>query len=357
MLLSHPARAARDAGLRYVTDRQPGMTRERVRSGFRYRGARGQVIRSKRVIRRIEALAIPPAWTSVWICSDPRGHIQATGLDARGRKQYRYHPRWGQARNLGKFETLAEFARALPAIRRRVARDLRKSGLPRDKVVACIVHLLDRTLIRIGNDAYARENKSYGLTTIRNTHARVRAGKVRFSFRGKGGKVLDVSVDNPRVARIVRRCQELPGQELFEYIDDDGARRDVGSSDVNDYLAGICGSRFTAKDFRTWGGTVSAAEFFHRAGRLNDRGRKAMSKAGVKRLSMDAVRCAAEVLQNTPTVCRKFYVHPQLFELHLAGKLHEAFARSEQSRRPAGLSSGERAVLRLIRMAKRNGRA
>jgi DNA topoisomerase-1 len=239
-------------GLRHADDTRPGYTRKRDRNGFSYFDLNGERIVDDEVIQRINSLAIPPAYESVWICPDPRGHLQATGRDARGRKQYRYHPRWRATRDADKYERMAEFGRALPKIRARVARDLKLPGMPLDKVIAAVVQLLDTTLIRIGSVEYARDNQSYGLTTLRKKHVKIEAGQLRFRFRGKSGIEHDVSVDNPNIKRIVRRCAELPGHDLFQYLDEDGTRHPVGSTDINDYLRHVSGADFTAKDYRTW---------------------------------------------------------------------------------------------------------
>ena len=251
---------AREAGLRYVSDIYPGFSRRRQGDGFVYLDPLGQPIADEETLARIRKLAIPPAWTDVWISADPSGHIQATGRDARGRKQYRYHERWRRVRDENKYERMIDFARALPRIRQRVERDLRRRGLPREKVLATVVRLLESTMIRVGNEEYAQRNRSFGLTTLRDHHVRVGgSARVRFYFRGKSGKEHTVTIRNPRIARVVRQCQELPGQELFQYVNGDGERRRVTSEDVNEYLRETTGSDFTAKDFRTWAGTVLAA--------------------------------------------------------------------------------------------------
>ena len=254
-----PADVAEDAGLRYVSDEQPGYTRKAKGDDFEYFDADGKRIRDETRLFRIRRLAVPPAYTDVWICPSPNGHIQATGRDARGRKQYRYHERWREVRDENKYDRMVVFGKALPKIRRRVNRDLKRRGLPREKVLATVVQLLERTFIRIGNEEYVKENKSFGLTTIRNHHVEVTAAKLEFRFRGKGGKKHEVDVTDRRLAKIIRQLQDLPGQEIFQYVDDEGEVRDVTSQDVNDYLREITGEEFTAKDFRTWAGTVLAA--------------------------------------------------------------------------------------------------
>jgi DNA topoisomerase-1 len=290
----------------------------------------------------------------VWVCATPNGHIQATGKDARGRRQYRYHDDWTAQRNLHKFGTLLEFASHLPLIRQRVERDMRRPGMPRDKVAACIVHLMDRTLIRVGNSEYARDNDSYGLTTIRNNHAKVRGGHIRFYFKGKSGKVCDLEIDSPLAARIVRRCQELPGQELFCYQDDSGRVHDIGSAEVNEYLKAITGQPITAKDFRTWGGTCAAAERLARMPPPSSG--LPMGRGDLKRREMEAVRAAAAALGNTPAVCRKFYIHPIVVQAYAAGRLHAAFARARAGT-PRGLSGRERAVMTLLHSSTPKRRA
>ncbi len=336
--------AARDARLRYATDARPGFTRRRSGRGFRYRDSEGATIRDRAELRRIRALAIPPAWTDVWICTWPNGHLQATGRDARGRKQYRYHPRWLARRGTDKFERMIGFAEALPAIRARCEADLRRPGLPREKVLAVVVRLLERTLIRVGNDEYARSNRSFGLTTLRDRHAHVDGGSVRFRFRGKSGKVHEVGLRDRRLAGVVRRCQELPGQELFQYVDEDGDVRDVTSDDVNDYLR-EAGGPFTAKDFRTWAGTVLAYRALRALQPSDD-------EPGARRAVVEAVRLTADRLGNTPAVARGSYVHPAVLEAYLDGALGGALveAAEEQIEPPEDPDPAEeRAVVDLLR--------
>jgi DNA topoisomerase I len=336
-----PERSARSAGLRYVTDDEPGITRRRRGRGFQYLNPSGGTISDGGQRSRIESLAIPPAWTDVWICRSSNGHIQATGRDARGRKQYRYHPRWRQVRDETKYHRLTAFARALPRIRRRVDRDMRRRALGRERVVATVVRLLDVTTIRVGNDEYARENRSFGLTTLRDRHVELDGNRVAFRFRGKGGKVHEVDLSDPRVARVVRRCEELPGQHLFQYVDDDGEPAEVTSDDVNDYLRDASGDEFTAKDFRTWTGTVLAAWALDELG-----GPKAQAK---KRL-VSAIESVARELGNTPAVCRSCYVHPDVIDAHLDGKLRAGLrkrAKRELSR-SGSLSPQEAAVLAFL---------
>ncbi|WP_418317623.1 DNA topoisomerase IB [Piscinibacter sakaiensis] len=306
--------AAEAAGLRYVSDERPGISRRRSGSGFSYRRANGQPVDDDATLARIRKLAIPPAWTEVWICPHANGHLQATGRDARGRKQYRYHERFREVRESTKYEHMLEFARSLPALRARVAKDMARRGLPREKVLATIVHLLETTLIRVGNDDYARSNRSYGLTTLRHSHVKVDGSELRFQFKGKSGKLWKLRIGNRRVAKIVRACQELPGQELFQYLDEDGEVRDVGSAEVNDYLREITGSDITAKDFRTWAGTVMAALALQEFERFD-------SEAAAKKNLRDAIERVAARLGNTPTICRKCYVHPEILSAYADGEL------------------------------------
>ncbi len=306
-------------------------------------------MRDRKTLERIRSLGIPPAWTDVWICANPRGHLQATGKDAKGRKQYRYHPRWRAVRDATKYDRMIAFAEALPAIRARVTADLALPDLPREKVLAAVVRLLDETSLRIGNQEYARENESYGLTTLHNEHAEVAGTRVRFRFRGKSGKEQEVDVQDRRVAKIVRRCQELPGYELFQYVDDQGERRMVESSDVNEYLQQLSGQEFTAKDFRTWAGTVEAADALRALGGAETESEKKHNIA-------QAIKMAAEHLGNTPAICRKCYVHPGLLEAYSEGMLPPAEGgqkeRSDEAHagegEQAGLYPDERALLALL---------
>jgi DNA topoisomerase I len=322
-------------GLRYVSDSIPGIRRERAGRGFRYRGRSGRSVRDPQILGRIKALAIPPAWTAVWICPDARGHLQATGRDARGRKQFIYHSRWRDIRDETKYARLTEFAKALPLLRRQTRKDLQRSGMPREKVLATIVRLLELSLIRIGNVEYARHNDSFGLTTMRDRHVDVRGSALRFRFRGKSGKWHEVDVHDRRLAKIVKGCQDLPGQELFQFLDDDGQRRGVKSDDVNGYLREICGDDFTAKDFRTWAGTVLAATALCELG-------PGETEAEAQRKVKLAVQAVAERLGNTAAICRKSYVHPRVFEAYLDGTLARRWG-SRKSSRPR-----EAALLRLL---------
>lgn len=341
---------ARAAGLRYVNDHEPGLSRRGTSpTSFSYHRRDGAEVRAPHVLKRIRALAIPPAWTEVWICSDPDGHIQATGRDDKGRKQYRYHPRWSEVRDQTKYERMIAFARALPKIRARVDADIESPGITRERVVAAVVRLLERTLIRVGNDEYARSNGSYGLTTLESRHVAVHGKTLRFAFRAKSGKFREVEIDGPRVAKVVRACQDLPGQELFEYRDDGGAVRDVTSSDVNAYLREITGEDFTAKDFRTWAGTVMAA--------LALRGSELPSaKAAQKRAINAAVDQVAEALGNTRAVCRKSYVHPHVFDSFVDGTLARALAPGRRCKPMKGLDEAETAVLKFLCEGVKGGR-
>jgi DNA topoisomerase-1 len=310
-----PIESSRLAGLRYVSDAKPGITRKHRGKSFQYFDPEGKPIRDKDEIARIKSLAIPPAWTHVWICPRPNGHLQATGRDARGRKQSRYHPRWREVRDENKYERMRLFGETLPAIRARVEKDLSLPGLPREKILATIVRLLETTFIRVGNVEYAKENQSYGLTTMRNKHVDVEGSKVRFNFQGKSGKRHSIDLSDRRLANIVKRCLDLPGYELFQYIDEeDGTPHTVDSADVNDYLRGITEQQFTAKDFRTWAGTVLACLAL-REYELFD------SESQAKRNVVEAIKNVAEQLGNTPAVCRKCYVHPAVIECYLGGEL------------------------------------
>jgi len=327
-IVTDPVLSAKEAGLQYVSDVQPGIRRKKFGKRFRYVDAEGKPIQDEETLQRIRSLVIPPAWTDVWICADSRGHLQATGRDARGRKQSRYHPRWREVRDQTKYERMLLFGTALRGIRMRLEEDLALPGLPRNKVLATIVRLMERTLIRVGNEAYARENKSYGLTTMRAKHVQVNGATVVFRFRGKSGKLHTVGVEDRRLARIVRQCQDLPGYELFEYLDESGETRKVDSADVNDYLRAVSGEDFTAKDFRTW----------------------------AKKNVVEAIKAVAQRLGNTPAVCRKCYVHPAVLECYLTGKLERRIRRkieevTDEVLREAeeeALRKEERAVLELL---------
>jgi DNA topoisomerase-1 len=336
---------ARAAGLRYVSSLTTGIRRIRRRRGFAYVSSRGKPIRNKVVLRRIASLVIPPAWKDVLISPDPRGHIQAIGHDQRGRKQYKYHLRWREVRDESKYEKLIDFGRALPKIRRQVRRDLKLPGLPREKVLATVVKLLECSHIRVGNEEYARQNHSFGLTTMRNRHVRVNGSKIRLRFRGKTGIEHDVNVENPRLAKIVRACQHLPGQELFQYLDDDAVSHPIESTDVNEYLQRIAGDEFTAKDFRTWNGTVLAAKALKQIGNFDS---EKQAKTNVIR----AVESVAKELGNTKAVCRKCYIHPAIVEAYFKGTPLSS-ARHVASVR--GLGSDEAAVVSLLKKAVASG--
>ena len=334
------AEAAEEAGLRHVNDEQSGYSRQAKGKDFEYLDTEGKPIRDERRLLRIKRLAIPPAWTDVWICPSSNGHIQATGRDARGRKQYRYHERWREVRDEEKFGRLGQFAKALPNIRRRVAQDLKLPGLPRRKVLATIVRLLERTFIRIGNEEYARENKSFGLTTFKNRHVKVKGAQVRFRFRGKSGRQHEVDLTDRRVAKVIAKCHDIPGQDLFQYLDGDGKAQNITSQDVNEYLREIAGEDFTAKDFRTWGGTVLAALALSRQEEFQT---KKQAKSNIK----TAICAVAELLGNTPAVCRKCYVHPVIVEAYL-NRTRIAGLNGGKSLEPPNLRGAERAVLKFL---------
>ena len=309
-----PAEAAHEAGLVYSTDDEPGIRRRRLGKRFAYTGPDGKPVRDPAVLERIRSLAIPPAWSDVWISTRARGHLQATGRDARGRKQHRYHPRWREERDANKFDRMAGFGAALPRIRRRVARDLRKTGLPKAKVVATIVRLLETTFIRIGNEEYARQNHSFGLTTLRGRHVDVRGSTVRFLFRGKSRVEVTLGVTDRRVARVIKSCEGLPGQNLFQYVDEDGDRRTATSDDVNEYLRAASGADFTAKDFRTWAGTVLALGALREAGGFE-------TETEAQKNVVAAIDKVARRLGHTRAVCRRAYVHPAVIEAYVGGRL------------------------------------
>jgi DNA topoisomerase I len=332
---------AEEAGLRYVSDEQPGYTRKRKGKSFQYFDTEGKLIRDEARLLRIRRLAIPPAYRDVWICPLSNGHIQAIGRDDRGRKQYRYHERWRSIRDENKYDRILVFAAALPRIRRRLQADLRLPGLKREKVLATVVELLQRTFIRVGNQEYARQNKSFGLTTMKDHHVKVRGMKLRFRFRGKGGVQHEVDVSDRRIAKIVRKLQDLPGQHLFQYFDDDSQLCDITSQDVNDYLREITGEDLTAKDFRTWAGTVLTAMA------LNAQGEFASKKEATMSIK-NAITAAAKLLGNTPTICRKCYVHPVVLESYLSGHLIEGL-KIDETEEDHDFDEDERAVLNFLR--------
>jgi DNA topoisomerase-1 len=337
-----PPRSASAAGLHYTLDEGPGLTRTRAGKGFVYRDAQGRVVRDEHVLARIRSLAIPPAWTDVWICPNAAGHLQATGRDSKRRKQYRYHPRWREVRDETKYQRLVDFARLLPRLRARVQADLGRPGLDRRKVIATVVRLLETTLIRVGNEEYARANRSYGLTTMRDSHVDVSRGRLRFRFRGKSGRDHVIDLRDPHLCRIVKSCQELPGQQLFQYLADGGRRRAIESADVNAYVREVAGADFTAKDFRTWAGTVLAAWALH--GRAT-----APDAKPTKRTVVRAIEDVAERLGNTPTVCRKCYVHPAVIDAYMDGSLSGTLERRPPAEaRRSGLRPDEARVLQLL---------
>jgi DNA topoisomerase I len=352
-IVTDPEEAAEEAGLRYVNDNQPGYTRKANGDNFDYFDGDGKPIRDEQRLLRIKRLTIPPAWTNVWICPSPNCHIQAIGRDARCRKQYCYHDRWREVRDENKYDRIVVFGNALPKIRRRVKKDLAFPGLPRNKVLATIVQLLERTFIRIGNEEYARDNKSFGLTTMQDRHVDVKGSKMRFRFRGKSGRCHDVDVTDRRIAKIVSNLQDLPGQDLFQYIDGDGEVRDLTSQDVNAYLREITGEDFTAKDFRTWAGTVLAAIALSAQEKFET---KKQAKANVT----NAISAVAKILGNTPAICRKCYVHPVVLETYLNGDSIEGLKqRTDEAleKRDVDLRSDEAAILRFLqtRLAKKAG--
>ena len=338
--------AAKAAGLVYVSDEDPGITRKRSGKGWRYADAKGRTIKDYWERKRIDQIAVPPAYTDVWICPKANGHIQATGRDDRGRKQYRYHPKWTEARDTAKYERMVGFAQLLPALRERVAADMRRQGLPREKVAATLVALLEKTLIRVGNEDYAKENKSFGLTTLRNRHLDIEGSNLRFDFKGKSGKMWNLDLRDRRVAKVVRSIQELPGQQLFQYVDEDGKRQPISSSDVNDYLREITGQDVTAKDFRTWAGTVLASMALAEFEAVDSESRR---KKNIKA----AIESVAKRLGNTPTICRKCYVHPRVLDSYLDGTMLKSIKQEvedELGDKAYALKSEEAAVLGLLSM-------
>jgi len=342
-----PEESSKLAGLRYVTDAKPGITRKRRGKSFRYFDPSGAPIQDEKILARIKSLVIPPAWTDVWICSIAHGHLQATGRDAKGRKQSRYHPRWRAVRDETKYERMKLFGEMLPAIRERVERDLGLPGLPREKVLATIVRLLETTFIRVGNEEYARENHSYGLTTMRNRHVDVNGSTVHFKFKGKSGKLHTIDLNDRRLAKIVKRCLDLPGYELFQYVDNEGALHSIDASDVNEYLRGITNQLFTAKDFRTWAGTVLACSV------LRDF-ETCETQSQAKKNVVQAIASVAERLGNTPAVCKKCYVHPAVVECYLCGAMLKTFekqVKKELSKSPHGLRQEELDLLHLLENA------
>ena len=343
--LSDPVKSAKASGLRYVTDSSPGITRRRRGAGFCYFTADNRPLRNPAELRRIKSLAIPPAWKNVWICASPNGHLQATGRDAKERKQYRYHPRWRQVRDETKYDRMILFGQALPVIRQRVEKELRLEGLTRVKVIATIIKLLEATLIRVGNEEYVRQNQSFGLTTMRNKHVEISGAKIRFAFRGKSGVKFDLDIRDRRLAKIVARCQDLPGQELFQYFDDDGELRTVNSSNVNEYLREITGEDFTAKDFRTWAGTVLAMRALRELKPFE-------SETQAKRNIVNAVERVAKKLGNTRAICRKCYIHPAIIAAYTERTLDNGELETAVS--PDELRPEEAAVMNIIEQQLKN---
>ncbi len=341
--LADPKTSAKVVGLRYVSDQSPGIRREKNGDSFRYFDSENRIVRDEAVLRRIKSLGIPPAWQNVWICPFENGHLQAIGRDAKNRKQYRYHPRWREVRDETKYTRMLLFARALPKIRKRVKKDLKKPQLSRPQVLATVVRLLEISLIRVGNEEYAKQNGSFGLTTMRDRHVKVNGSKVHFTFLGKSGKSHEIRVDDKHLAPIVQKCQDLPGQELFQYLDTDGTRQKVSSEDVNDYLREITGQDFTAKDFRTWAGTVLAAITLREF-------ETCTSQRHAKRNITKAVESVARRLGNTPAICRKCYVHPEIFESYIQGQTIQTLEQKAEKelRNVHKLRAEEAAVLALL---------
>ena len=347
-ILTNPVESAEAVGLRYVADDIPGIGRKRSRKqGFTYVGASGETVCDPDEIRRIESLAIPPAYHHVWICPFKNGHLQATGRDAKGRKQYRYHPLWRSIRDQTKFTRMIAFSRSLPDIRRRLDHDLSKPGLPKPKVLAAIVKLMEITRIRVGNEEYAKTNHSYGMTTLHDEHVQIHGSKIQFQFRGKSGVDHDIEVSDRRLAKIVKRCQEIPGQELFQYIAEDGHPQDITSTDVNDYLREITGHDFTAKDFRTWAGTVLAASYLVEIGIFT-------SQTAAKKNITQALKTVASHLGNRPATCRKYYVHPAVLEAYMDASLQEVMQQfiDVVAEDAYALRSEELAVIALLERLK-----
>jgi DNA topoisomerase I len=341
-----PEMAAKQARLRYVDDSAPGITRHKARNGFDYRLPDGALVRDIDTLKRIRSLAIPPAWANVWICLHSNGHLQATGRDARGRKQYRYHPRWREVRDEAKYSKLLVFTRVLPQLRARVEEDLKQPGLQRERVLAAIVRLMELTFFRVGNSEYAKSNKSFGLTTLRDRHVAIEGSRIHIGFRGKSGKHHETDINDRRLARIVKGCRDLPGYELFQYVDEDGERHTVGSAEVNEYLREITGEEITAKDFRTWAGTQLAAEALREFEAFD-------SEAERKRAVVRAVEKVAKHLGNTPTICRRCYIHPAILEGYLDGSMLQTLAENTRkylAENIDGMSAEEAAVTAFLRL-------
>ncbi|CAN5572240.1 hypothetical protein BH10CHL1_BH10CHL1_26120 [soil metagenome] len=346
-LYNDPQGTALVADVLYVSDEQPGFQRKRRGRGFMYCDETGCSIREPGLLERFKTLVIPPGWTHVWICSDPNGHIQVTGRDEQGRKQYIYHPRWAEVRNLAKFNRLLPFAEQLPSIRAQAAVDLKAACLSREKVVAIVVRLLEETHIRIGNPEYVRQNQSYGLTTLRKRHLQLAEGTIRLKFKAKSGKLCEMAIEDKKLVRLIKKCQELPGQTLFQYIDEEGGRRTVQSTDVNDYLHRITGEHFTAKDFRTWSGTVTAATALYQLG-------PAQTVKECKANLVTSIKEAAHALNNTPTVCRQYYIHPAIPAAYTDNSLFIMMqqAAEQVAESPFALDIEEKAVVQILRQAE-----
>jgi DNA topoisomerase-1 len=345
VIASDPAQSAKDAGLRYVTDTAPGIVRKRRGRGFSYVGPDGKAVRDPEVLARIKSLVIPPAWTNVWICTNPKGHLQATGRDAKKRKQSKYHPHWREVRDETKYERMLLFGAALPSIREQLEQDLASPGLPRRKVLATVVRLMETTFIRVGNEEYARENHSYGLTTMRGRHVQVDGSTITFKFQGKSGIRHTVDIHDRRLARIIQRCQDIPGYELFQYVDTEGEHHTIDSADVNDYLREISNQDFTAKDFRTWAGTLLTCMTLREFEVYE-------SDTQAKKNIVQAIKTVAARLGNTPSVCRKCYVHPAVLDCYLSGSIKAVRKRVEQAENLSGaLQQEETALMRLLRQS------
>jgi DNA topoisomerase-1 len=339
-----PVVSASEAGLSYVSSDAPGISRIGRRKEFRYFNAKGRVVRFPAVLKRIESLVIPPKWRDVWICSDPKGHLQATGRDMRGRKQYRYHARYRAERDQTKFHKMIMFGRVLPRLRRRVEKDLGRAGLTREKVLAAVVRLMDLAHLRVGNEEYARKNQSFGLTTMRDRHVQIDGSKIHFQFRGKSGKQHSVDLQDRRLARIVKGCRDLPGYELFQYLDETGEHVAVDSGMVNDYLREVTGEDITAKDFRTWHGTAHAVQQLGACPECDE--------SGAKRNVVAAIKAVAELLGNRPATCRKYYIHPVVLELYLTGKLRQYMTVNDDERRVRGVTPIEQCIVNLLKAEK-----
>ncbi len=343
-IVTDPVKSAKLAGLRYVCDDTPGIERKRAGKGFSYIGVDGKPIRDPEELNRFKALVIPPAWTKVWICPLPNGHLQATGRDEKGRKQYRYHPDWQRIRSQTKFNRTIAFGSTLPLIREKTEEHLNLRKLSREKVLATVARLLETTCIRVGNVEYAKENSSFGLTTMRNRHVEICGSKVRFQFRGKSGVQHELELNDRRIARIVKQCRDLPGYELFEYFDENGDRQTISSDDVNAYLKEITGEEFTAKDFRTWAGTVAAAQTLTELGEFT-------SQTQAKKNITEAIKQAAKQLGNRPATCRKYYVHPAIIDAYMDGSLLSTMKEQEEQETqdsPYALNAQERGVLAVL---------